>query len=99
MTEKKSNPKASHTPSNVLLVTKSKEDAQALRTAVMSAFHTVRPWVCVLLAGEECKVTVDGPWGSRLVEEEEAKIRAFASAFNDARTKINSADASRIAQS
>jgi hypothetical protein len=66
---------------NTLLVTKSKDDAQALRKAVSSEFREKRPWICVVLEGETFRVTIDGPWGTRLPDEEEGKVKAFAKQF------------------
>jgi hypothetical protein len=71
---------------NILLVTKSRDDAQALATAVRENFRNLRPWPCVIASGQEFRVTVDGPWGSRLPKDEEAKIKTFAKKFAKAPT-------------
>jgi hypothetical protein len=68
---------------NTLLVTKDPKTAQALRETILDKFQTHRPWVCILVeeGGSSFRVTVDGPWGSRLPEEDEKRIKAFAKGF------------------
>ena len=68
---------------NTILVTKSREDATALRKALMEEFRELRPWPCVVVSpsGDEFRVTIDGPWGSRLPKDEEAQIKSFAKKF------------------